>query len=77
MGKLSFKDFEMVVKKEPLLLEAFGPCLPDAKVTKLASSMQSLHKTCSKTSKHACTVGPYLITRYTFNHASSSILFSS
>ena len=29
---MSFKDFEMVVKKEPLLLEAFGPCLPDAKV---------------------------------------------
>lgn len=32
VGKLSFKDFEMVVNKEPLLLEAFGPCLPDAKV---------------------------------------------
>ncbi|XP_046846251.1 EF-hand calcium-binding domain-containing protein 1-like isoform X2 [Xenia sp. Carnegie-2017] len=31
VGKLSFKDFEMVVNKEPLLLEAFGPCLPDAK----------------------------------------------
>ena len=54
----------MVVKKEPLLLEAFGPCLPDAKVTKLASSMKRLHKTRSKTSKHACTVGPYLITGY-------------
>ncbi|KAM3596874.1 uncharacterized protein V6R79_022032 [Siganus canaliculatus] len=28
-GKLSFADFEKAVKGENLLLEAFGPCLPD------------------------------------------------
>jgi len=27
-GKISFRDYEMVVKEEPLLLEAFGQCLP-------------------------------------------------
>ncbi|OXB53722.1 hypothetical protein ASZ78_011569 [Callipepla squamata] len=32
-GKLSFADFEEAVKKENLLLEAFGPCLPDIKST--------------------------------------------
>ncbi|NXH86402.1 EFCB1 protein, partial [Edolisoma coerulescens] len=30
-GKLSFTDFEKAVKDENLLLEAFGPCLPDLK----------------------------------------------
>ncbi|XP_027495051.1 EF-hand calcium-binding domain-containing protein 1 isoform X2 [Corapipo altera] len=30
-GKLSFADFEQAVKDENLLLEAFGPCLPDIK----------------------------------------------
>ncbi|XP_021244845.1 EF-hand calcium-binding domain-containing protein 1 isoform X3 [Numida meleagris] len=30
-GKLSFADFEEAVKTENLLLEAFGPCLPDIK----------------------------------------------
>uniref|UniRef100_A0A8C3LBQ5 EF-hand calcium binding domain 1 n=1 Tax=Chrysolophus pictus TaxID=9089 RepID=A0A8C3LBQ5_CHRPC len=30
-GKLSFADFEEAVKNENLLLEAFGPCLPDIK----------------------------------------------
>ncbi|XP_031470354.1 EF-hand calcium-binding domain-containing protein 1 isoform X2 [Phasianus colchicus] len=30
-GKLSFADFEEAVKNENLLLEAFGPCLPDVK----------------------------------------------
>ena len=27
-GRVSFQDFEETVKKEILLLEAFGPCLP-------------------------------------------------
>ena len=27
-GRVSFQDFEQTVKKEILLLEAFGPCLP-------------------------------------------------
>ncbi|KAJ3608664.1 hypothetical protein NHX12_023195 [Muraenolepis orangiensis] len=31
-GRLSFADFEKAVKEENLLLEAFGSCLPDAKV---------------------------------------------
>ncbi|XP_025954551.1 calaxin [Dromaius novaehollandiae] len=30
-GKLSFLDFEKAVRDENLLLEAFGPCLPDIK----------------------------------------------
>jgi len=30
-SRLSYKDFEKSVKEEPLLLEAFGPCLPDNK----------------------------------------------
>ncbi|NWW12815.1 EFCB1 protein, partial [Oreocharis arfaki] len=30
-GKLSFTDFEKAVRDENLLLEAFGPCLPDLK----------------------------------------------
>ncbi|KAM7036929.1 calaxin [Melospiza melodia melodia] len=32
-GKLSFTDFEKAVRDENLLLEAFGPCLPDLKST--------------------------------------------
>uniref|UniRef100_A0A6I8PQY2 EF-hand domain-containing protein n=1 Tax=Ornithorhynchus anatinus TaxID=9258 RepID=A0A6I8PQY2_ORNAN len=31
-GKLSFADFDQAVREESLLLEAFGPCLPDIKV---------------------------------------------
>ncbi|XP_077159054.1 calaxin [Paroedura picta] len=30
-GKLSYADFERAVREENLLLEAFGPCLPDMK----------------------------------------------
>ncbi|KAM8966251.1 calaxin [Pelodytes ibericus] len=30
-SKLSFVDFEKAVREENLLLEAFGPCLPDSK----------------------------------------------
>ncbi|XP_011687901.1 PREDICTED: EF-hand calcium-binding domain-containing protein 1 [Wasmannia auropunctata] len=30
-GKISFRDYEMAVKEEPLLLEAFGQCLPTEK----------------------------------------------
>ncbi|XP_048366333.1 calaxin isoform X2 [Sphaerodactylus townsendi] len=30
-GKLSYTDFEKAVRDENLLLEAFGPCLPDMK----------------------------------------------
>lgn len=29
-GKISFEDYEMTVKDEPLLLEAFGQCLPSS-----------------------------------------------
>uniref|UniRef100_A0A8I3NIZ6 EF-hand domain-containing protein n=1 Tax=Canis lupus familiaris TaxID=9615 RepID=A0A8I3NIZ6_CANLF len=31
-GKISFADFEKAVKEDKLLLEVFGPCLPEAKV---------------------------------------------
>jgi hypothetical protein len=27
-GKISFQDFQTAVKEEPLLMEAFGQCLP-------------------------------------------------
>lgn len=27
-GKVSFQDYEAAIKQEPLLLEAFGQCLP-------------------------------------------------
>ncbi|XP_040116219.1 EF-hand calcium-binding domain-containing protein 1-like isoform X2 [Oryx dammah] len=30
-GRISFADFEKAVKEDRLLLEVFGPCLPDAK----------------------------------------------
>ena len=29
-GRICFGDFEETVKSEPLLLEAFGPCLPSS-----------------------------------------------
>lgn len=32
-SRLSYADFEKAVRDENLLLEAFGTCLPDAKVT--------------------------------------------
>ncbi|VCX10555.1 unnamed protein product [Gulo gulo] len=31
-GRISFADFEKAVKEERLLLEVFGPCLPEAKL---------------------------------------------
>ncbi|XP_068956016.1 calaxin isoform X1 [Petaurus breviceps papuanus] len=37
-GKLSFVDYETSVREEALLLEAFGPCLPDSKCTYIISS---------------------------------------
>ncbi|KAM6142335.1 calaxin [Phoenicopterus ruber ruber] len=45
-GKLSFMDFEKAVRDENLLLEAFGPCLPDLK-----SSMAFEQKTFQETRK--------------------------
>ena len=30
-GHISFLDFQYAVEKEPLLMEAFGPCLPNNK----------------------------------------------
>ncbi|XP_043849733.1 EF-hand calcium-binding domain-containing protein 1 [Dromiciops gliroides] len=33
-GKLSFADYETSVREEALLMEAFGPCLPDFKLLK-------------------------------------------
>ena len=31
-GKINLSDFKTTVQKEPLLSEAFGPCLPDDQV---------------------------------------------
>ncbi|XP_053914633.1 calaxin isoform X2 [Cuculus canorus] len=45
-GRLSFMDFEKAVRDENLLLEAFGPCLPDIK-----SSMAFEEKTFQETRK--------------------------
>ena len=28
-GQISFSDFRLAVEKEPLMMEAFGPCLPN------------------------------------------------
>ena len=28
-GDISFLDFRLAVEKEPLMMEAFGPCLPN------------------------------------------------
>ncbi|RVE66536.1 hypothetical protein OJAV_G00108540 [Oryzias javanicus] len=42
-GRLSFEDFEKSVKKEELLLEAFGSCLPNFK-TKKKFEQQVLEK---------------------------------
>ena len=33
-GKISLEDFAATVRKEPLLLEAFGQCLPEDQVVK-------------------------------------------
>ena len=27
-GRVSFKDWSMTLRQEPLMMEAFGPCLP-------------------------------------------------
>ncbi|XP_007938045.1 EF-hand calcium-binding domain-containing protein 1-like [Orycteropus afer afer] len=35
-GKISFADFERAVKEDTLLLEVFGPCLPEAQVVRNA-----------------------------------------
>ena len=34
-GKVSFEDFQICVKNNPLMLEAFGPCLPTGKVSSI------------------------------------------
>ena len=31
MGEYPFSDFELTVAKDPLMIEAFGPCLPNNK----------------------------------------------
>ncbi|XP_006114536.1 calaxin isoform X2 [Pelodiscus sinensis] len=43
-GKLSYTDFEKAVRDENLLLEAFGPCLPDMK-NSMAFEMQAFQET--------------------------------
>jgi len=32
-GKVSLNDWSLTVRKEPLMMEAFGPCLPTKKAT--------------------------------------------
>ena len=31
-GRVSYTDFEETVQHEPLMMEAFGPCLPNSRV---------------------------------------------
>ena len=31
-GRVSYSDFEETVRHEPLMMEAFGPCLPNNKI---------------------------------------------
>ncbi|XP_042110111.1 calaxin isoform X2 [Ovis aries] len=50
-GKLSFADYEQAVREETLLLEAFGPCLPDPKVT------ACVHRTETKASYRSSSPG--------------------
>ncbi|ERE76824.1 EF-hand calcium-binding domain-containing protein 1 [Cricetulus griseus] len=38
-GKLSYTDYENAVREETLLLEAFGPCLPDPKTETIQSTL--------------------------------------
>merc|ERR1712032_1788957 len=40
-GKVSFADFEVTVKNEPLMLEAFGPCLPTLKAGEFFTDISS------------------------------------
>ena len=37
-GRLSLEDYKLSVQDDSLLLEALGPCLPDAKVSRLEPS---------------------------------------
>ena len=34
-ARVSFGDFEMTVKNDPLMMEAFGPCLPNSALGKV------------------------------------------
>ncbi len=34
-GRISLNDWTQTIEKEPLLLEAFGPCLPHQKAAEL------------------------------------------
>ena len=45
-GKVSFEDFQICVRNNPLMLEAFGPCLPTGKV------MDNILQTFSTTEVH-------------------------
>uniref|UniRef100_A0A8D2BDN2 EF-hand domain-containing protein n=1 Tax=Sciurus vulgaris TaxID=55149 RepID=A0A8D2BDN2_SCIVU len=48
-GKISFADFEKAVREDRLLLEVFGPCLPEAQVytsTKSSYLMRELVRVC-------------------------------
>ena len=40
-GKVSFEDFKITVSNDPLMLEAFGPCLPRAEA--LHKFFQQVH----------------------------------
>ncbi|XP_051527097.1 calaxin isoform X1 [Myxocyprinus asiaticus] len=46
-GRVSFTDFEKTIRDENLLLEAFGNCLPDAKVQTQATTLPKQLHTCA------------------------------
>jgi len=41
--RVSFKDFQEAIKQENLLLQGFGQCLPDDKVSTFICTFSQLH----------------------------------
>ena len=50
-GKISFTDFHLTVREEPLLLEAFGNCLPSTQ-----AGLKFARKVLDKKSLNDCTL---------------------
>ena len=41
-GRVSLGDFQITVKNDPLMMEAFGPCLPNSALGKKMITLYSL-----------------------------------
>jgi hypothetical protein len=42
-GRVSFADWKETIRLEPLLLEAFGPCLPSKKSAEVFLEKSAVH----------------------------------